>query len=135
MAGVRVTNTDLGGLSDNLRTIGRRSTKRSMSSVVRKAALRGNRNAQAFASEQHTMFSDVDVDYAPTFTVESRGFSDYEFGPEDRGEGSKSPGYENGSVNQSSPHRNLDRAVDIERDQFPKDVRDEQRVIWQEAGF
>lgn len=135
MASARVTNTDLHDLAGALRTIARRSTKRSMSSVVRKAAQRGNRNAQAFASEQHTMFSDVDVDYAPTFTVQSRGFGVYEFGPEDRGEGSKAPGYENGSVNQASPHRNLDRAVDVEREQFPEDVSEYQRTIWKEAGF
>lgn len=131
---VRVSNTDLHDLANDLRGVGA-DVKRRMPGVVREAAKRGNRNARAFASEQHTMFSDVDVDYAPTFTVERRGAMAYEYGPENVGEGSKAPGYEWGSVNQASPHRNLDRSVDIERIEFLMDVSDEMRFIWQRAGF
>ena len=134
MARIGVTNADLGNLAGDLRGVAD-NTRRRMPAVVRDAAKRGNRNARTFASEQHTMFSDVDVDYAPSFTVERRGPMDYEYGPEDSGEGSKAPGYEHGSVNQASPHRNLDRSVDIEAVEFPMDVSDEMRLIWQEAGF
>lgn len=131
---VRVTNTDLSGLAGDLRGVGA-DVKRRMPDVVRDAAKRGNRNAKAFASEQHTMFSEVDAEYAPSFTVERRGPLSYEYGPESAGEGSKAPGYEFGSINQASPHRNLDRSVDIERVEFPMDVSDEMRSIWQRAGF
>lgn len=110
-------------------------TKRRMNNVVRDAAKRGNRHAREFASEQHTMFSDVDADYAPSFSVERIGPGVYEYGPVDSGEGSKAPGYEFGSVNQAYPHRNLDRSVEIEAVEFPMDVSDEMRLIWQEAGF
>ena len=134
MASVRVTNTDLHNLAGDLRGVSS-DVKRRMPAVVRDAAKRGNRHAREFASEQHTMFSDVDVDYAPTFTVERRGPLAYEYGPENVGEGSKAPGYEWGSVNQASPHRNLERSLDIERVEFPMDVSDEMRFIWQEAGF
>lgn len=127
---VRVLNADLNGLAGDLRTVAT-STPRRMSGVVRDAAKRGNRNAKAFASEQHTMYSDVDADYAPTFTVERLGPLAYEYGPTH----SKAPGYEWGSVNQASPHRNLDRSVDIEAVEFPMDVSDEMRLIWNEAGF
>lgn len=130
----RVGNADLHNLSGSLRLVGAEE-KRRMPRVVREAAKRGNRNARGFASEQHTMFSDVDVDYAPSFTVERIGRTAYEYGPEDHGEGSKAPGYEWGSINQASPHRNLDRSVDIEATEFPMDVSDEMRLIWQEAGF
>jgi hypothetical protein len=124
----------IGDLADDLRTVAT-TTQARMSGVVRDAAQRGNRNARAFASEQHTMFSDVDVDYAPTFTVERITPLTYEFGPEARGEGNKASGYEFGSINQASPHRNLDRARDIEALEFPMDVGDELRFIWQQAGF
>lgn len=131
MAGIRHNIDDL---AEDLRGIAT-STPRRMSGVVREAAKRGNRNARAFASEQHTMFSDVDVDYAPTFTVERLSPLSYTYGPEARGEGNKASGYEFGSINQASPHRNLDRSVDIEEYEFGADVRDELRFIWQEAGF
>lgn len=133
MARVRVSH-GIGDLSGDLRTVATTTRKR-MAGVVRDAAKRGNRNAQGFASEQHTMFSDVDVDYAPTFTVERIAPLTYEYGPEARGEGTKASGYEFGSINQASPHRNLDRSVDIERLEFPMDVADELRHIWQAAGF
>lgn len=131
---VVVVNSNLNDLAADLKGVGQ-DTKRRMPGVVRDAAKRGNRNARAFASEQHTMFSDVDVDYAPTFTVERRGPYAYEFGPENVGEGSKAPGYEWGSINQASPHRNLDRARDIEAVEFSMDVSDELRFIFQRAGF
>lgn len=134
MATARVTNTDLHNLANDLRGVGQ-DVKRRMPGVVRDAAKRGNRNAKGFASEDHTMHSDVDIDYAPSFTVERRGPMVYEYGPEDSGEGSKAEGYENGSINQASPHRNLDRSVDIEAVEFPMDVSDEMRFIWQRAGF
>lgn len=121
-------------LADDLRGIAK-STPRRMSGVVREAAKRGNRHAREFASEQHTMFSDVDIDYAPTFTVERITPFLYEYGPEDRGEGRKAPGYEFGSINQAYPHRNLDRSLEIEALEYPMDVEDEMRHIWQQAGF
>lgn len=129
----RVTS-GIGDLAKDLRGIGT-STRRRMPGVVLDAAKRGNRHAREFASEQHTMFSDVDVDYAPSFTVQRIGATAYEFGPEDSGEGAKAEGYENGSINQAYPHRNLDRAVEIEAVEFPLDVSDEMRLIWQEGGF
>lgn len=124
----------VGDLARDLRGVAT-STKRRMTGVVREAAKRGNRHAREFASEQHTMFSDVDVDYAPSFTVERVGPMTFEYGPEDSGEGGKASGYEFGSVNQAYPHRNLDRSVEIEATEFPMDVSDEMRLIWQEAGF
>lgn len=133
MANIRVTH-DIDDLAGDLRTV-TTSTPRRMSGVVRDAAQRGNRNARAFASEQHTMHSDVDAEYAPSFTVERITPLVYEYGPEARGEGNKASGYELGSVNQASPHRNLDRSQDIEAVEFPMDVSDEMRFIWQEAGF
>lgn len=132
---VNVTNSDLGDLASDLRSIGR-AVDRRMPVVVREAAKRGNRNARGFASEEHTMFSDVDAEYPYSFTVERRGRLAYEYGPDaSLPQGSKAPGYEWGSINQASPHRNLDRSVDIERVEFPLDVSDEVRLIWQEAGF
>lgn len=131
---VRVSNANLGGLSDDLRGASSDVVRR-MPGVVKDAAQRGNRNARAFASEDHTMFSDVDAEYPLSFTVERRGRMSYEYGPEDSGEGSKAEGYEWGSVNQASPHRNLDRSQDIEAVEFPLDVSDEMRLIWQRAGF
>lgn len=131
---VSVGNSNLNDLAGDLRGVSS-DFRRNMPGVVRDAAKRGNRNARAFASEDHTMHSDVDIDYAPTFTVEKRGALAYEYGPENVGEGSKAPGYEWGSINQASPHRNLDRSVDIEAVEFPMDVSDELRFIFQRAGF
>jgi hypothetical protein len=132
---VRVTNTDLHNLAGDLRGVAQ-DVKRKMPTVVRDAAQRGNRNARAFASEQHTMFSDIDEDYPKSFTVERRGPMVYEYGPDfSLPQGSKAEGYEWGSINQASPHRNLDRSVDIEAVEFPMDVSDEMRFIWQRAGF
>lgn len=133
MTTVRVQHS-IGELAGDLRGIATQTPRR-MTGVVREAAKRGNRNARAFASEQHTMFSDVDIEYAPSFTVERVAPLTYVYGPEDVGEGRKASGYEWGSINQAAPHSNLDRSVDIERVEFPLDVSDEMRFIWQEAGF
>lgn len=129
MARIRVLH-GIDDLAGDLRTIAT-STPRRMSGVVRDAAQRGNRIAKAHAEEEHTMFSDVDADYAPTFTVERIAPHIYEYGPTH----SKAPGYEHGSVNQASPHRNLDRSLDVMAVEFPMDVSDEMRFIWQQAGF
>lgn len=132
---VTVGNANLNDLAGDLRGVGQ-DVKRKMPDVVRDAAKRGNRNARAFASEDHTMFSDVDEEYPLSFTVERRGALVFEYGPDaSLPEGSKASGYEFGSINQASPHRNLDRSVDIERVEFPEDVSDEMRFIWQRAGF
>ena len=122
------------GTEAGLKFLGK-STRPRMSKVVKKAAERGNRNAKGFASEQHTMFSDVDVDYPPTFTVERVGPLDYVYGPEDVGEGRKATGYEYGSINQAYPHLDVTRSFDIEKLEFPMDVDDEMRFLWQEAGW
>lgn len=132
---VRVTNANLNDLASDLRGVSA-DVKRKMPGVVRDAAQRGNRNAANFAREDHTMHSDVDIEYPESFTVERVGPLSYEYGPDAAlPEGSKAPGYEFGSINQASPHRNLDRSVDIEAVEFPLDVSDEMRFIWQRAGF
>lgn len=136
MAGVRArVVSGIDSLADDLKHVSTASRRR-LPNVVRDAAKRGNRNARAFASEEHTMFSDVDEEYPLAFTVERTGSTTYEYGPDaSRPEGSKASGYEFGSINQASPHRNLDRSRDIEAVEFPMDVSDELRLIWQEAGF
>lgn len=113
-----------------------KQTPRRMAKVVKDAAQRGNRNARSFASEQHTMFSDVDADYPFSMTVERIGQLAYEYGPDAAlPEGSKATGYEYGSVNQAYPHLDVTRSFDIETVEFPLDVADEQRIMWQEAGW
>ena len=132
---VSVGNSNLNDLAGDLRGVSS-DFRRNMPGVVRDAAKRGNRNARAFASEDHTMHSDVDADYAPSFTIDRRGPMAYEYGPDAAlPEGSKASGYEWGSINQASPHRNLDRSVDIEAVEFPMDVHDELRFIFERAGF
>lgn len=126
---VRVQH-NIGDLASDLRTVAK-TTRPRISRVVRNAAQRGNRIAQAHAREDHTMFSDVDADYAPTFSVERITSLMYEYGPTHP----KASGYELGSINQASPHRNLDRSLDVERIEFPLDISDELRLIWQQAGF
>lgn len=126
---------DLSDLAADLKMLATR-TKPELSTVVRDAARTGNRHAKAFASEEHTMFSDVDIDYAPSFTVERKGALTYEYGPDANvGDGSKASGYEFGSVNQASPHQNLDRSLDIMRVEFPMDVSDKMRELFHRAGF
>jgi hypothetical protein len=139
---VIVLNENLNDLAGDLRGIAD-DARRKMPGVVRDAAKRGNRHAREFASEQHTMFSEVDAEYPYSFTVENVGrrnahsaSASYEYGPDSAlPEGSKAPGYEWGSINQASPHRNLDRSRDIEAVEFPMDVSDEMRFILQRAGF
>lgn len=110
-------------LERDLREI-RRRAPRDMNQVVRDNAYRGNAIAKAFASEQHTMFSDYDIDYPPSFTVEKLGPARWEYGPDaDIGDGSKSPGYEHGSIN-SPPHHDLARSADIQVPEFHLDVED-----------
>ena len=131
---VRVT----GGVSDLARDLDQlaRRSHRELNGVVRDAAKKGNRLAREFASEDHTMFSDVDVDYPKAFTVEQVGPLAYEYGPDaSLPQGSKASGYEHGSINQATPHQNLDRSVDIIRVEFPMDVSDKLRDEWARAGF
>ncbi|WP_418063157.1 hypothetical protein [Pimelobacter simplex] len=122
-------------LVDDMTTIERRFRPQ-MAKVVKKAAKRGNDAAKGFASEQHTMHSDVDIDYAPSFTTERRGDMEWEYGPDSAlPQGSKASGYEFGSINQASPHQNLDRSVDILAVEFPKAIGDELGDLFQRAGF
>lgn len=92
--------------------------------TVRASALEGNRIARAFASEQHTMNSDIDVPYQESFSAEEIGPHEWEYGPVDDGVphgGSQATGYELGSRNQV-PHLDLARSVDIIGQQFADDV-------------
>lgn len=119
---VRVTHS-IGDLASDLRTIAVRAP-REMAAVVRDNAKEGNRLAKGFASEQHTMFGDEDVEYPPSFTVEKLGPLLWEYGPDSAiGDGSKSPGYEHGSIN-SPAHHDLLRSTDIIGTGFGLDVED-----------
>jgi hypothetical protein len=129
MATIRVIDS-IDDLAADLRTIAT-STPRRMAGVVGDAAKKGNRLAKAHAEEDHTMHSDVDADYAPTFTAERITPLVWEYGSDHP----KASGYELGSVNQASPHRNLDRSLEVISLEYPLDVSDEMRFIWQEAGF
>lgn len=132
--GVHVSH-GIGDLAGDLRGIARRTPK-AMSRVVRDTAKDGNRRAKAFASEQHTMNSDVDIDYPKAFTVERLGPTDYVYGPDAAlPQGSKASGYEMGSINQASPHQNLARSLDAVRPLFPKSIRRALGVVWAEGGF
>ncbi len=131
---VRVSH-GIGDLAGDLRRIERRTPK-AMSRVVRDAAKDGNRRAKAFASEQHTMNSDVDADYPKAFTVEQLGPTDYVYGPDDSlPQGTKATGYEFGSINQASPHQNLDRSFDQVQVDYPEAVDRGLARVWAEAGF
>lgn len=127
-----------GGVDDLARDLRFLATKTrpEMSKVVREAARTGNRHARAFASEEHTMFSDVDADYPDAFTVEAITPLSYEYGPDaSRPQGSKASGYEFGSINQAYPHLDLARSADIVAAEFPMDVDDKVRELFAEAGF
>ena len=92
--------------------------------TVRADAIEGNRIARAFASEQHTMHSDIDVPYQESFEAEEIGPHAWVYGPVDDGVahgGSQATGYELGSINQP-PHLDLARSVDIIGPQFAEDV-------------
>jgi hypothetical protein len=119
-----------GGVARDLRTIAR-NTERDQAAIVRSNAHEGNRLAKANASEQHTMFSDYDIDYPPSFTTERVGRKSYVYGPDSAiGDGSKSPGYEHGSIN-SPPHHDLLRSVTSIVPEFHLDVEDyANNVFW-----
>lgn len=121
---MKITVRDtLGDLEADFRTIARRAP-RDMAKVVRDNAREGNRLAKAFASEQHTMFGDEDITYAPSFTVERIARYTYEYGPDAAiGDGSQASGYEFGSIN-SPGHFDLARSLDIIATQFGLDVDD-----------
>ena len=121
---VRVTHT-LGDLVRDQERIAAEA-KAELPGIVRRNAERGNDIARAFASEQHTMNSDIDVPYQESFSAEQRTFLLWEYGPEDDGVkhgGSQARGYENGSRNQR-PHLNLARSQDIIGPEFADDVHD-----------
>jgi hypothetical protein len=92
--------------------------------TVRADAIEGNRIARAFASEQHSMHSDIDVPYQESFEAEEVGPHSWTYGPIDDGiphGGSQATGYELGSRNQP-PHLDLARSVDIIGPQFADDI-------------
>lgn len=131
---IRVTG-DVSDLAADLKMLATR-TRPEMSKVVRDAAQNGNRHARAFASEQHTMWSDVDADYPAAFTVEAITPLKFEYGPDaSRPQGSKASGYEFGSINQAYPHLDLARSADIVAVEYPMDVDDKLRELLAEAGF
>lgn len=108
--------SDLRKMPASLRKKGRR--------IVRHNIVEGNRLAKAFASEQHTMFGDEDIEYPPSFTSEMTGHLRGEYGPDaDIGDGSQAEGYEHGSIN-SPPHHDMARSLDIIGDRFHLDVED-----------
>jgi hypothetical protein len=80
--------------------------------VVALNAQQGNHLASGYANEEHGYPGDEDAGYAETFTAEKVGGLAWEYGPEAHGEGSKSPGYEHGSIN-SPPHHDLARSADL----------------------
>jgi hypothetical protein len=117
-----VTNT-LDDLTRDTRTVAT-TAKREMAKVVRTNTKEGNRIAKAFASEQHTMFGDTDIEYPPSFTWEMVGPLTGEYGPDAAiGDGSQASGYEFGSIN-SPPHFDLARSVDQISHKFVFDVQE-----------
>lgn len=119
---VSVSNT-LDDLTRDTKTIAR-TARRDMSSVVRKNTREGNRIAKAFASEQHTMFGDTDIEYPPSFTSEMISPLVGEYGPDvSIGDGSQASGYEFGSMN-SPPHFDLARSVDEISHKFVSGVQE-----------
>lgn len=122
MNGVRVTSS-IGDLARDLFTMADEAPFE-LGRTVEADAKEGNRIARAFASQQHTMGTDIDVPYHESFSAEPRGPHTWEYGPEDDGiphGGSQATGYEFGSVNQP-PHLDLARSVDIIGPQFAEDV-------------
>lgn len=126
MVGVRVrVHHDIGDLANDLTAIAKQ-VKPDMRKVVREGIKAGNKVAKKFASEQHTMNSDIDVPYQRSFSSEMTGPLEGEYGPVDDGiphGGSQARGYENGSVNQR-PHNNLRRSQDIIGPKFGEKVHD-----------
>lgn len=122
MSTVRVQHT-IGDLARDMSRIPVRFVREG-NKVVRDNAYKGNTLAKGFASEQHTMFGDEDVEYPPSFTVEKLGPSNWVYGPDIAiGDGSQAEGYELGSIN-SPPHFDLARSVDVIGIEFPLDVDD-----------
>jgi hypothetical protein len=124
MATIRVQHT-IGDLAADCARIAN-TARPKLAQVVRRDAEEGNRIARAFASQQHTMGTDIDVPYHASFSAEARGQLSWEYGPEDDGVkhgGSQATGYELGSRNQP-PHLDLARSVDIIGPKFAKDVGD-----------
>lgn len=122
MPTVRASHT-LHDLASDMQKIARRAP-RDEAKVVRDNAREGNRIAKAFASEQHTMFGDEDVEYPPSFTAEKIDPTTWEYGPDASiGDGSQASGYEFGSIN-SPPHFDLARSVEAIRPEFHLDVED-----------
>lgn len=121
---ITVTST-LGDLAADLRTIAAKAEP-TLAKVVRKDAIEGNRIARAFASEQHTMHSAIDVPYQESFSAEAHGPLSWVYGPTDNGVphgGSQATGYELGSRKQR-PHLDLARSQDIIGPKFASDVLD-----------
>lgn len=115
-SGLRDLESDLGKIPVQLR--------REAPKVVRKNIKEGNRLAKGFASEQHTMFGDTDIEYPPSFTTEMTGKTTGMYGPDAAiGDGSQASGYEFGSVN-SPPHYDLARSVDAIVPEFHLDTED-----------
>lgn len=128
MTGIRVTHS-IGDLASDLARIAQR-VPREGNRVVRDNAYKGNALAKAFASEQHTMFGDTDIEYPPSFTVEKLAPMKWEYGPDAAiGDGSQAEGYEHGSIN-SPPHHDLARSVDVIGIEFPLDVDDMVRGLF-----
>lgn len=131
---MRVTvSHSLGDLESDLRKIPR-ILKREGRRVVQHNIVEGNRIAKAFASEQHTMWGDEDIEYPPSFTSEMTGPMRGEYGPDAAiGDGSQAEGYEHGSIN-SPPHNDLGRSLDQIAPEFGMDVSDlVSSLFWPES--
>lgn len=121
---VRVTET-LGDLERDCRAVAARP-KADLPRVVARNAKRGNEIARTFASQQHTMNSDVDLPYSESFSAEEINPLAWAYGPVDNGVkhgGGQARGYEYGSRNQK-PHLDLARSRDIIGPDFADDVAD-----------
>ncbi len=128
MVSIRVTNH----LEDLVRDAERSSKipDRELPGVVRRNIVEGNRIAKAFASEQHTMHGDTDIEYAPAFTSEMTGRLRGEYGADHAiGDGTQSEGYEHGSIN-SPPHKDHARSADRIAPRFADDVGDVGRSMF-----
>lgn len=116
MSIVRVSNH----LDDLARDAERSSNvpTRRLRAVVEESIEDGNRFAKASASEQHTMFGDTDIEYAPSFTSEMTGHLQGEYGSDHSiGDGTQATGYEYGSRN-SPPHHDHDKSFDYIKPKF-----------------
>lgn len=117
--------SDLRSTPQRVRRNGRR--------IVKHNITEGNRLAKGFASEQHTMFGDTDIEYPPSFTSEMTGPMRGEYGPDQSiGDGSQAEGYEHGSIN-SPPHHDMARSHDIIEQEFALDAEDLARDLFWSA--